>query len=215
VTDYEEPSVDWHLRSALTRSRAALLGAHGLWRSGFDGPALVWAVRSAEVLMRDYVLAPYFMMEGETWARSLKKGSRVLGSSNWAEAFAKAEEWWGPFDEAMTEDGRQAWTVWSEAVVGLRGDIVHGRAVPDVTHKEAADAIVFVHRMIEWYMLRFLASPKHPSNRALVAVLEDIRRTLGPGPGVAGGPWLDVTDVDRARRGPHPVRPGQDLLEPS
>lgn len=193
-----EPTVEEHLKMARERARSALNVARDLLDVGFPGPALIWAVRAAEVLMRDFVLAPHFMQAGETWHQALKRGSRVLGDSSWTRAFAKADEWWGPFDEPLTEDGRNAWDAWATEVLRRRGDIVHGRPVSDVTLDEAAQTIAFVDRMGSWYSQRFLVSPRHPINgefRAVVdAALLAVRGETQPGtPADVGGGSSDPT----------------------
>ncbi|MGH2447389.1 MAG: hypothetical protein ACRDFS_02115, partial [Chloroflexota bacterium] len=133
----KDPTVEEHLKMAHARARKAFDQARDLWMADFYAPSLVWAVRAAEVLMRDFVLAPHFMLEGTSWARSLRLGSKVLGSSDWKAAFVKAEEWWGPFDEPLTTDESNAWQVWIANVVTLRGHVIHGRPVPDVTRDES------------------------------------------------------------------------------
>ena len=92
----------------------------------------------------------------------MRKGSKVLGDSRWEDAFAKAEEWYGPFDQPLTEDDRNAWNVWVSRCVRRRGDIVHGRSVPEATADEAANTIAFTERMATWYLQRFLTSSRHP-----------------------------------------------------
>lgn len=153
-----------------------------MWAARFYGPALVWAVRAAEILMRDFVLAPHFMQEGHSWTRSLRMGSKILGSNEWNRAFAKAEEWWGPFDEPLTTDDSNAWQVWVSRVVKLRGDIIHGRPVTDATHEESLRVLGFVERMLTWYPQRFLVSPRHPMSQEFLAALEAARREMGNEP---------------------------------
>src|SRR5262245_11148139 len=111
--------------SAGGRGRAivALEEARRLNVEGHPGPAFVWAVRAAEIFMRDFVLAPHFMLKGLPWRKAWQKGSQVLGTSNWAKAFAKADEWYGPFDEPLTTDSRNAWKVWTKEAVLARGRI--------------------------------------------------------------------------------------------
>jgi hypothetical protein len=111
--------------------------------------------------MRDFVLTPHFLEEGLDWTKAMRKGSNVLGDGNWARAFAKTEEWYGPFDEPMLEDDSNAWAFWTGAIVRRRGDVVHGRAVPEVSADEAAEAHAFAERMAEWFAQRFLISTRH------------------------------------------------------
>jgi hypothetical protein len=163
------------------RARAAVAEADALNHAGFHAPALVWAVRAAEILMRDFVLAPYFLTKGEPWKRAMRKGSEVLGDSSWKRAFAKAEEWFGPFDEPLTTDDLNAWHVWTKQVVRRRGDVIHGRAVADVSAEEAAQAVAFAERMTSWYAQRFLTSDTHPIGQMFRALLASLPRDDGPG----------------------------------
>ena len=122
----------------------------------------MWAVRASEILIRDFALAPYFIDAGEPWARAMKKAAKVLGDSNWSKAFAKIEEWYGPFDEPLTDDDRNAWDVWTGIVVRRRGELVHGKTLEDATDAEARDVIAFANRMASWFSQRFLTSETHP-----------------------------------------------------
>ena len=133
--------------------------------AGFSSAAFLWAVRAAEILLRDFVLTPHFLEQGLDWQEAMRRGSKVLGDSNWPKAFAKAEEWYGPFDEPITEDDRNAWKVW-DRVVRRRGDIIHGRPVQDVGKDEATEAIAFAERMATWYAQRFLTSSRHPIGKS-------------------------------------------------
>lgn len=145
-----------------------------LLEAGFPGPSLVWSVRAAEILMRDLVLAPHFMLQKMSWERSMKQAAKVLGTSNWAKAFQKAEDWFGPFDEPLTTDERNAWKAWDQDFVRLRGDVVHGRSVHDVTAEEARAAHGYSERMSTWYAQRFLTSANHPIGTEFRGLLEKI-----------------------------------------
>lgn len=165
-----------HLRSAFARARLARAESQAILDAGLPSAALVWAVRAAEILMRDFVLAPHFIEQGSSWEEAMREGSRVLGSSAWSRAFAKAEEWYGPFDEPLTTEEANAWKVWINGFVRLRGDLVHGRAVVDVSADLAADAIVFAERMSSWYAERFLTSSTHPMGQHFRALFEELRQ---------------------------------------
>src|SRR6185312_14255053 len=115
--------VQVQIKVALARAARARLEAQRLLDTGFPGPSLVWSVRAAETLMRDFVLTPYFIEQGFEWEQAMRKGSKVLADSSWTRAFAKVEEWYGPFDEPLMADGSNAWTYWSGAIVRRRGDI--------------------------------------------------------------------------------------------
>jgi hypothetical protein len=90
----------------------------------------------------------------------------ILGNSEWDNAFAKAEEWYGPFDEPVTEDDQNAWRAWVSQCVRPRGGIVHGRNVSEATADEVANTIAFAERMATWYSQRFLTSSRHPIGQA-------------------------------------------------
>lgn len=180
-----------HLRAAASRAARSRAEAHALLNQGHPGPALIWAIRAAELFMRDFVLAPHYMEDGLDWAASMKRGSKVLdnaGQRGWRRAFAKAEEWWGPFDEPLTEAGDNAWEFWKDHVVRRRGDIVHGRPVPDVTPEEAGEVLAFVDRLSTWYPQRFLTSASHPLARELRTLLSGMRE-----------PSTDGSESDRPR----------------
>ncbi len=154
-----------HLDAAFGRAKRARENARSLHEAGFYGPALVWAVRAAEILLRDFVLAPHFVEQGHDWESAMQRGSNILGNSKWERALAKAEEWYGPFDEPLTEDGGNAWRYWQGTILRRRGGIVHGRAVPDVSADESAEAITFAEQMATWFALRFLVSSTHPNGQ--------------------------------------------------
>lgn len=160
------------LRVAYLRAAAARVEAAKLLEAGFAGPSLVWSVRAAEILVRDFHLLPHFLEAGHDWNRAVKEAAGLLGNSNWSAAFAAAEEWYGPFDVPLTDDEQDAWQVWKRTVVRRRGDVVHGRPVVDVTSDEAAGVLAFTERMATWYSQRFLTSPKHPIGAIFRQALE-------------------------------------------
>jgi len=170
-----------HIKAAVARAADARLEAQRLLNAGFPGPSLVWAVRAAEILVRDFVLTPYFIEQGFDWAQAMRRGSKVLGDSDWRRAFAKAEEWYGPFDEPLTEDGSNAWNYWTGAIVRRRGDVVHGRAVADVSPEEAAEACAFAERMASWFAQRFITSETHPMRRKFRLLFADAAAEAGRG----------------------------------
>ena len=81
-----------HLGAAYDKARRARAEARALLDSGFPGPSLVWSVRAAEILLRDFVLTPHFLSEGADWPRAMRQGSNVLGTSLCPAAFAMAED---------------------------------------------------------------------------------------------------------------------------
>ena len=124
--------------------------------------------------MRDFVLAPHFIEQGQDWRAAMRSGRKILGDSNWKQAFAKAEEWYGPFDEPLTTEGNNAWRYWQGFIVRRRGDIVHGRPVTDATPEEAEEACAFADRMASWFAQRFLVSESHPIGRQFRELLERV-----------------------------------------
>lgn len=172
--------VQTHIKAAVARAARARLEAQSLLDAGFPGPSLVWAVRAAELLMRDFVLTPYFIERGDNWSQAMRRGSNVLGSNNWRRAFAKAEEWYGPFDKPLMEDDSDAWAYWTGAIVRRRGDVVHGRAVPEVTPEEAAEACAFADRMASWFAQRFVTSERHPMRQKFRELLADVVAEAAP-----------------------------------
>jgi hypothetical protein len=176
VTD---PDIADHMKAAIARAKRARGEAVRLLDAGFPGPSLVWAVRAAEVLVRDFVLTPYYLEQGMSWQRAMRKGSKVLGSSNWKAAFARAEEWYGPFDEPLTESGENAWDTW-DLIVRRRGVIVHGQPVADVDAAEAAEVCAFAERMASWFSQRLLVGGKHPMVKEVRRLFELLPRPAVP-----------------------------------
>ena len=162
---HDRDSILRHLTAAYQRAERARVEAQRILDAGVPSAALVWAVRSAEILLRDYVLTPHFLEQGLHWDEAMRKGSKILGDSKWPDAFAKAEEWYGPFDEPLTEDNEKAWKTWVSRCVRRRGDIVHGKKGSEAGTDEAAEAIAFAERMATWYSQRFLTSSRHPINQ--------------------------------------------------
>jgi hypothetical protein len=79
----------------------------------------------------------------------------------------------GPEHEALRENGEDAWAYWRREGVGLRGEVVHGRAEAE---PERADwAISFVERMRTWFTLRVMASSTGPFSGVLVDVFAEAR----------------------------------------
>jgi HEPN domain-containing protein len=168
VRDPNDSLVLRHLGASYSRAARARDDARRLLDAGYPSAAFVWSVRAAEILLRDFVLTPHFLEQGCDWDEAMDKGSDVLGSSNWDRAFAKAEEWYGPFDRPLTEADRNAWKFWAKKVVPRRGELIHGRPVADASAKEAAEAIDFAERMATWFSQRFMfSSTRHPSGQWL------------------------------------------------
>ena len=154
--------IETHMGVAWGRAEDARTEARTLNGLGFHNAAVVWTVRAAEMFMREYVLTPHFLEEGDEWPRAMRRASNELGSSNWVRAFALVQQWWGPFPRATVVDGTGAWDVWTRVALRRRGDIVHGRAVTDITQDAADEAIRFVDAMSVYYQRTFLTSERHP-----------------------------------------------------
>lgn len=165
-------------QAGLGRANAALEEARALNAQGHSGPAFVWAIRAAEILMRDFVLTPHYLLQGLPWEKAWRKGSQILGSSNWDRAFAKADEWYGPFDAPLTTDERNAWKVWTSEAVRVRGQVVHGHAVHPPANDLTERAIAFVERMATWYAQRFLTSNRHPVGQEFLQVVHEAQAVL-------------------------------------
>lgn len=168
----DEASLRSHLKAAVAYAASSRAEARALLEAGFPGPSLVWSVRSAEMLMRYFVLAPHYMEQGLPWESAMKEGSRKLGANNWADAFKAAEEWYGPFDEPLTEEGDNAFRVWIEHVVRVRHALVHGDPIESIERAAAEIALGFADRMATWYAQRFLVSSRHPISREFREALE-------------------------------------------
>lgn len=165
MPDPDETLIVRHLRAAHARAARARLEAQRMFDAGFPSASFVWAVRAAEILLRDVALAPHFLALGLDWDKAMRQGSNVPGDSKWGEAFAKAEAWYGPFDEPLTTDDRDAWTVW-DRIVRRREDLIHGRPVEDAGNDEAAEVIDFAERMATWYAHRLRTITRHPIGKA-------------------------------------------------
>lgn len=82
--------------AAYQRAERARGEAHALHEAGFHSAAVVWAVRATEILMRDFLLAPYFYEQGASFGDALDRGSRVLGSNRCGEPLGKSRSGTGP-----------------------------------------------------------------------------------------------------------------------
>lgn len=161
-----------HLRDAFARAHAARARAEELVAAGFPDAALVWAVRASEIFVREFVLAPHYVQDGDNWTRAVRKARRDL-DKGWAVAMSKAEDWYGPFDEPLTTDGQNAWVYWKGTIVRRRAEVVHGNAAPDVTEEEALLVIGFARRLSSWWVQRFVVSDRHPLGQSFMALLRD------------------------------------------
>jgi hypothetical protein len=151
----------------------SLAEARRLNAAGFPTAAFVWAVRSAEMYLRDCVLFCHFFEETGDVDKALKKARGIFGDGKWAAALRFAEEEFGPFDEPLTTDGDNAWKVWQRWHVSARGHMVHGRM--EATPEQAEWAIDFADRFISWSSQRLATSERGPLRGALRTLFEQLR----------------------------------------
>lgn len=156
---------------AVGRARGSLETARQLNDAGFPTPAFVWAVRSAEMFLRDCVLFCHFFEESGDVDKALKKARRVLRKGKWAAAIRFVETEFGPFDQALTTDGENAWAVWQRWHVSARGEMVHGRM--EATSEQAQWTIDFAERFISWFSQRLATSERGPLRGALRKLIEE------------------------------------------
>jgi hypothetical protein len=124
-----------------------------LQAAGFNSAAFVWAIRAAEILMRDFLLAPYYLERGYSFEEALERGSRDLGSAKWDTAFRLVAKRYGPFEPALTKSGEDAWLVWREDYVRRRNQLVHDNAVREADSGEAMEVLAFADQIAEWYAM--------------------------------------------------------------
>ena len=158
---------------ALSHAKNSLDSARRLNEAGFPTPAFVWAVRSAELFLRDCVLFCHFFEESGDVGKALKKARGIFGDGKWSAALRFAEEEFGPFDEPLTADGEKAWVVWQRWLVSARGHMVHGRM--EATPEQAQWAIDFADRFISWFSQRLVTSERGPIRGVLRTLFEQLR----------------------------------------
>jgi hypothetical protein len=182
------------LINASKRSEASLTWAKLLIQDGYAGPALVWAVRSVEIFLKEFVLAALFLGVGETpdWKRAVRKASALFESLSWRKALAKMDQEFGPLDKMTTHDGRDALEVWEKGIVVARHNIVHGRE--EASAEQATLVIKYAEQLILQLKLRLIVARKHPFSDVFMTIYEAARRR--------------ITAVHRKRRiQPNPPKP--------
>lgn len=104
------------LTSASQRAEASLAWTRQLLEDGFPSPALVWAVRSVEIFLKEFVLAAVFAQEDSalSWDQAVRKSSKLFEKIKWRNAFRKMTEAFGPLDPMTTADGRDVLDVWGK-----------------------------------------------------------------------------------------------------
>lgn len=153
---------------------------------GFPGPAVVWAVRSVEIFLKEFVLTAVFLAEerDNDWERAVRKASKLFEKLKWQKAFAKMHEEFGPLDKMTTADGQDALEVWERVIVPSRHNIVHGREEP--TAEYAIQVVQWAEQMIMQLKLRMIVSKKHPFSDVFAEIYEAARdayqeRSSSPG----------------------------------
>lgn len=166
------------LNAAHGRAKRSLEEAEGLLGSGFPSPALVWAVRSVEIFIKEFVLAPaYLQHTDDDWMKALQKAGKKFGNSNWSGAYKEIERLCGPLDSMTTDTGEDAWTHWEKNAVWLRGSVIHGdfrSGADNATAEEATWAVQYAHQIFTQLTARILVTQKHPVYYALVATLREL-----------------------------------------
>jgi hypothetical protein len=174
------------LAAASQRVTESITVAKELLAAGFAGPALVWAVRSVEIFIKEFLVAPvYFDGSGsEGWFKALKRANRDFGSSNWKKAMAIVQAEYGPLDPLLTEDGADAYQAWEKTLVRTRGAVVHGELV-DVPRELAEQAIEYGEQLVQQLKLRMLSGSRHPLSgifRGAIEAAQQALRTRGERP---------------------------------
>lgn len=155
-----DPDARNHLAHASQRAGASLETAKDLLQAGYPSPALVWAVRSVEIFLKEFVLSARYTAEGVSWDRAFRKAGKLFDKLSWRNAFDEINEVFGPLDPMAGESGRDALDTWSAEVVPMRHNIVHGKA--EATDHEADWAVAFAEQLILQLKLRLLVAGKHP-----------------------------------------------------
>ena len=161
---------------AKKKSDDSLATARALAAAGFPSPAFVWAVRSAEIFMREAVLFPYFYEQTDDVPLAFRKAQQVFGNgSKWTKALAYVRDQFGlDLSDALTDDGRDAFAVWqTEGVMG-RHSMAHGFA--EATPEDAERAIAFVDRFIEYFSQRLVIADRGPLRGVLRSAFEEAKR---------------------------------------
>lgn len=120
-------SIEDFLKTATRKTQDSLAVSRELLEVGYPSPALVWAVRAAEIFFKDFLLTPHFFEVHGDWAKAIKEARKLFGSGDWNKAIARVDQVYGPLDKMIAEGGADALRVWTRDVVRLRGDVVHGR----------------------------------------------------------------------------------------
>jgi hypothetical protein len=175
-----EPRLERILMQASQRAAASLVTARGLLEAGYPSPAYVWAVRTIEIFVKEFMLLPYFLTESNgDWTRAWREVKSTFESAKWTRAVRLVNEVYGPLDPMLTEDGRDVWDEWKRYVVSKRGALVHG--VDEASAEEAALVVQWADQMITQLKLRLIVARRHPFHDIFMAILERARAAMGDG----------------------------------
>jgi hypothetical protein len=158
----------------LPEAKASLAEAERLRVEGFLGPAYVWAVRGVEMFVRNCLLLPAYYEELRDTVAATDRASKQLGAGEWDRALREVMRRYGPLDQALTDDDRNAWTHWRKVVGRDRGDIVHGRT--DATREQVEWVFAYADRFMSWWAQRLAVQDRGP----LRGVLRDLFELLPP-----------------------------------
>lgn len=129
--------------------------------------------------MRDCLLFLHFFEESGDVKRAFRRTRTILGNgSRWDRALPFVREQFGiSYDDALTEDGEDAFDFFERTLVIERHQIVHGHA--ELHSADHGDhAIAFVDRFISWFTQRLLVSDKGPLRGVLLQAFESARRAF-------------------------------------
>lgn len=165
-------SIDVALRVGSKRVEVSIEVAKALLDAGFSSPAFVWSVRSAEIFLKDFVLAPHFLArDGGEWIDAVRKADDVLRHKRWPETLKLIDQMFGPLEAMLTEDDEEARDVWLREFIPTRNSIIHGRI--DVSHETAKLCIEWVEQLVFQMKLRLLIEKKHPFYGVLSSALSE------------------------------------------
>lgn len=124
-------------------------------------PAIVWTVRSVEIFVKEFLLAPSYLATVDgNWLKAVKKARRLFGSSEWAKAFRRIEEVYGPITPMLMEDGSDAYRYWHGPIVRFRGELVHGASEAD--EDDARPVLAYAEQLLLQLKLRMIVARSHP-----------------------------------------------------
>lgn len=161
---------------AIKHTTESLETAKSLYAAGFSSPAFVWAVRSAEIFFREALLFPLEYERTGDVADAFAAARELFGSGKWERSLRRVRESYGlsgPDHDALLESGEEAWGYWRREGVGVRGDVVHGRA--EVEPERAEWAIEFVEQMRTWFTLRVMTADDGPFAGLFIDIIEQAR----------------------------------------